>query len=164
MFDTIGGLPVHALVVHGVVVLLPLAVLGTIAIAVRPVWRRTFGPVVLAITAIATALVPVATRSGNKLAGRVGVPEHHKRLGEQLIWFALPLLVLVLVLVVLDRRTTTASADSPAHASGGLVSAVNVVAVLSVVAAVAAGVWVYRVGDAGSRAVWEDIVKNTQPQ
>jgi hypothetical protein len=34
MFDTIGGLPIHALVVHAVIVLLPLASLGAIAIAV----------------------------------------------------------------------------------------------------------------------------------
>ena len=47
MFDTIDGLPVHALVVHAVVVLLPLALLGTIAIAVRPAWRARFGPLPL---------------------------------------------------------------------------------------------------------------------
>ena len=34
MFDTFLGLPVHALVVHAVVVLVPLAALGLIAIAV----------------------------------------------------------------------------------------------------------------------------------
>ncbi len=32
MFDTVNGLPVHPLVVHAVVVLLPLALLGTIAV------------------------------------------------------------------------------------------------------------------------------------
>ena len=42
MFDLINGLPVHPLVVHAVVVLLPLATLGLIAIAVRPAWRRTY--------------------------------------------------------------------------------------------------------------------------
>ena len=36
MFDTILGLPVHALVVHVVVVLVPLAAVGLIAVAVRP--------------------------------------------------------------------------------------------------------------------------------
>ena len=52
MFDTINGMPLHPLVVHGVVVLLPLAALGTIAIAVRPVWRRTYGHLVVATTAV----------------------------------------------------------------------------------------------------------------
>lgn len=162
MFDTIDGLPVHALVVHGVVVLLPLAVLGTIAIAVRPSWRPRFGPLVVGVAAVATALVPVATQSGEKLADRVGVPTRHQDLGEELIWFALPLLALVVALVLLDRRT-----PPPVEAgstTGGLLSAVNVVAVLSVIAAVAAGVWVFRVGDAGSRAVWEPTIQNTQPK
>ena len=36
MFDLINGLPVHTLVVHAVVVLVPLTALGTIALAVRP--------------------------------------------------------------------------------------------------------------------------------
>ncbi|MBO9520439.1 MAG: hypothetical protein J7518_02790 [Nocardioidaceae bacterium] len=148
MFDTINGLPVHALVVHGVVVLLPLAVLGTLAIAARPAWRRSYGLLVASITVVATALVPVATQSGLKLATHVGTPEHHKQLGQQLIWFALPMLVLVVVLVVLDRRPSATAA-------------VNVVAGLAVVAAVATGVQVYRVGEAGSHAVWDGKTDQT---
>jgi len=104
VFDLINGLPVHALVVHAVVVLLPLGALGTIAIAVRPGWRHTYGPLVVAVTAAATVLLPVATSSGEALEERVGNPGEHAELGDQLIWFALPMLVLALVLVILDRR------------------------------------------------------------
>lgn len=162
MFDTIDGLPVHALVVHGVVVLLPLAILGTIAIAFRPAWRRRYGVLVVGVAAVATALVPVATRSGGRLATHVGRPERHADLGNQMIWFALPLLLFVIVLVVLDRRTTEPAAPS-GPGGAGLLSAVNVVAVLAVVAGIAAGVQVYRIGDSGARAVWEEPVKNTIP-
>ncbi len=52
MFDLINGIPVHPLVVHAVVVLLPLALLGTIAIAVKPAWRRPYGPLVVAAVAV----------------------------------------------------------------------------------------------------------------
>src|SRR5690242_427887 len=100
MFDSIDGLPLHPLVVHAVVVLLPLGILGTLAIAVRPAWRRTYGPLVVAVTAVATALVPVAIKSGTAFKKHVGDPGHHQALGRQLIWFALPLLVLVLALVL----------------------------------------------------------------
>ena len=48
VFDLINGVPIHPLVVHAVVVLLPLAVLGTIAIVVRPAWRLRYGPLVVA--------------------------------------------------------------------------------------------------------------------
>lgn len=51
MFTQFDGLPVHPLVVHAVVVLLPAAVLGTIAVAVRPAWRRRYGTLVVGVTA-----------------------------------------------------------------------------------------------------------------
>jgi len=39
---TINGLPLHPLLVHAVVVLLPLAAVGSIIIAVVPKWRRRY--------------------------------------------------------------------------------------------------------------------------
>ena len=155
MFDLVNGVPVHPLVVHAVVVLLPLAVLGTIAIALHPAWRRPYGPLVVAAAAIATALIPVATSSGEELKGRVGDPGKHDALGAQLLWFALPLLVLVLALVVLDRRTARVGASGASASGTG--SMLNTVAVLAVVAALACGVQVYRVGDSGARAAWGGV-------
>lgn len=52
MFDLVNGLPVHPLVVHAVVVLLPLAIVGTILVAVRPTWRRAYGPLVVVASAL----------------------------------------------------------------------------------------------------------------
>src|SRR6476469_7636769 len=107
MFDLVNGLPIHPLVVHAVVVLLPLATLGTIAIAVRPAWRRTYGLLVVACAAVATVLIPVATSSGEALEKHVGDPGQHAELGDQLIWFAIPMLVLAAALWWLDRRSLT---------------------------------------------------------
>ena len=109
MFDLIDGLPVHPLVVHAVVVLLPLACIGTVAIAVRPAWRARYGVLVVACAAVATVLLPVATSSGEALEKRVGDPGQHAELGDQLIWFALPLLVLSATLVWIDRRRRAAT-------------------------------------------------------
>ncbi|MEH3032789.1 MAG: hypothetical protein PGN07_01825 [Aeromicrobium erythreum] len=159
MFDLINGLPVHPLVVHAVVVLLPLAVLGTIALAVVPRWRATFGPLLIGVTAVATALVPVATSSGEALEKRVGDPGRHAELGDQMIWFAIPLLVLVVLLVLLDRRRRRGAGDANGSAGSGK-GLVTGVAALAVVAAVATGVQVYRVGDSGARAVWGDQVSS----
>lgn len=147
MFDLINGLPVHPLVVHVVVVLLPLAILGTLAIVLRPDWRARYGPLVLGAAAVSTALIPVATSSGEALEKHVGDPGNHAALGDQLIWFALPMLVLVAVLVFLDRR----------RASTGTTT-LRLVATLSVIAALAAGFQVYRVGDSGARAAWGERV------
>lgn len=145
MFDLINGLPVHPLVVHAVVVLLPLAVLGTIAIAVRPAWRERYGPLVVVTALVATVLLPVATSSGEALEEHVGDPGQHAALGEQLIWFAIPLLLLSAALTWFGR-------------SGDRVTALRVIAAFAVVASLATAVQVYRVGDSGARAAWGDQV------
>ena len=157
MFDLINGLPIHPLVVHAVVVLLPLATLGTIALVVRPAWRRPYGPLLVAIAAVATVLIPVSTSSGEALEERVGNPGEHAELGDQLIWFALPMLVLLVALVWLDRRTTpgTHTDSRPSQARS-----LKVVATLALVAALATSVQVYRVGDSGAQAAWGDQVSS----
>lgn len=71
MFDYIFGLPMHALIVHAVVVLVPLSALVAIAFAVRPAWRHVLrwpvaiGGVVSGVTAF------VAAESGEQLQRRV---------------------------------------------------------------------------------------------
>ncbi|WP_372736781.1 DUF2231 domain-containing protein [Nocardioides sp.] len=155
MFDLINGVPIHPLVVHAVVVLLPLAILGTIAIVVRPAWRVSVGPLVVAAAAIATALVPVATSSGEALEKHVGDPGKHASLGDQLILFAVPLLVFSAALVWLARRQ---SQNKPVPQ---LRSLPTIIATLAVIASLAAAVQVYRVGDSGARAAWADQVTST---
>ena len=152
MFDLINGLPIHPLVVHAVVVLLPLAALGTIALALRPRWRRPYGWLVVGAAAAATILLPVATSSGEALEERVGNPGEHAEIGEQLIWFTIPLLVVLVAMVWLDRRRDR-SATMPRLA--------RAVPVLAVVAALACSVQVYRVGDSGARAAWADQVSSS---
>jgi len=154
MFDLINGLPVHPLVVHAVVVLLPLAVVGTFAIVLRPDWRSRYGLLVVGAAAVATGLIPVATSSGEALEEHVGDPGSHAALGDQLIWFAIPLLVLTAAVVFLDRRQAAAGDAGPRPTS------FRVVAVLALVVAVATGVQVYRVGDSGARAAWSDQVSS----
>lgn len=150
MFDTINGIPLHPLVVHGVVVLLPLAILGTIAIALRPAWRTKYGLLVAGIAVIATALVPVATQSGEKFEQTLQIDAgKHADLGDQLIWFALPMLALLIALVVLDRREAV-----PATAGSSASIAVKAIAVLAIVASLATAYQVFRVGDSGARKVW----------
>jgi uncharacterized membrane protein len=155
MFDTINGLPIHPLVVHGVVVLLPLSILGVLAMVVRPAWRARYGVLVAACAAVATVLIPVATSSGESFERRVGNPGQHAELGDQLLWFAIPLLVAAVAIVVVDRGIPDKAVRRPV---AGLVS------VVAVVAAVAAGVQVYRVGDSGAKAAWGDKVTNSAQQ
>lgn len=153
MFDLINGLPVHPLVVHAVVVLLPLAVVGTVLIALKPSWRLRFGPLVVIAAGLATVLCPVATSSGESLEKRVGDPGQHAALGETLVWFAAALLVSALALWLVERRR-----ERRGIARGMLT---KVVAVIAIVVAAASSVQVYRVGDSGARAAWGDRVASS---
>ena len=153
MFDTINGLPVHPLVVHAVVVLVPLSVLGTIIIAFVPKWRAPYGPIVVAAAAAAVVLCPVATSSGEALEKHVGNPGEHAELGDQLVWFVIPVLILSAVLVWLARR--------PEDRRPGPSWLSTAVAVAAVVFSLAATVQVYRVGDSGARAAWGDQVSSS---
>ncbi|MFB9375892.1 DUF2231 domain-containing protein [Kineococcus gynurae] len=155
MFDTLNGLPVHALVVHGVVVLLPLAVLGTLAVAVRGAWRRRYAGLNALVALVALALVPVATESGEALEARVGDPGQHAALGSSLLWFAIPLAAVAVLLWWRGR------AESRSRTPGRPTRATAVLAVVAVLVALAAGVQVVRVGDTGARAAWGSVVANT---
>ena len=148
MFDTILGLPVHALVVHVVVVLVPLAALGLIAVAVRPAWRRPYLPVVALLATAGLAAVPVATMSGTKLKERLNaggvVAEQihdHERMGRLVIYPTIVMWLLALALLYLDRKATPGKG-------------VTIVAVLAIVGAIAAAGQVTITGHLGSTAVW----------
>ena len=153
MFDTINGLPLHPLVVHAVVVLLPLATLGVLALALRPAWRGPYGWLVVAAAAAAVVLIPVATESGEHLEQRVGDPGVHADLGGQLIYFAFPLLVVALALALLPRS------PRPQPRSMHLV-----VAVVAVLVSLANIVQIYRVGDSGAKAVWGNVPAATESE
>lgn len=148
MFDTILGLPVHALVVHAVVVLVPLGALGVAAMAVVPSWRSRFGLAVLAVLTVGLVSVPVATQSGKLLRERLHAGgqvakqiHHHQQMGNLVLWPTLAVWVLGIALLALDRR-----------GRGG--RPVLVVAVLAVLAAGAATSQVAIAGHLGSTAVW----------
>jgi uncharacterized membrane protein len=176
--EFIGGLPVHPLVVHFVVVLLVVAPLGAVLSALWPAVRRRFGWLAFAAAAVATALVPVATSSGDNLAARVGtnpLVEAHERLGDLMLWWALGLTVALGALMVVHTMAERKATAKVAVGSGGAEEALTgeqrkapalvmiVLAVLTVGVAVGTGIHVYRVGDAGARAVWEGV-KNLPPQ
>lgn len=148
MFDTIFGLPVHVLVNHAVVVLVPLGALGVAAMAVVPRWRSRFGVAVLGVLTAGLLAVPVTTQSGKKLEARLhasGVVakqiKHHKDMANLVIYPTVALWVLAVALVLLDRR------DRPGRS-------LTVVAALAVLAAGAASAQVAIAGHLGSTAAW----------
>ena len=147
-FDLVNGLPVHPLVIHAAVVLVPLTALGLIAMAIRPQFSRKYGWLVVASGVVATLACGAAKLSGEALEERVGEPGFdHADLGELMPIFAAVLLVAVLILWLIDRG---APADGPPPRRALRV----VVAVVGVLIALGNLAWVFRVGDSGAKSVW----------
>ena len=148
MFDTILGLPLHPLVVHGVVVVIPVAACAAVAVAVLRRYRERFRHAALVLATVALLGVPVATQSGGELKQRLetgGIVakqiEKHQDAGNMLLWPVLAVWLMTLLIVVLHKRS-----PSP--------RAMQAVAFLTVVAGVAAIASVSLVGHSGATAVW----------
>lgn len=171
--DTVNDLPLHALAVHGTVVLVPLAALLGLLFAVPRLRRWSHLP--LALVALASAgSVWASIQSGHNLerAGGIGAAglggpvaelvNRHEELAEQLQWLVWGYALVAVVAVVLYRwsaATGDHDGDPADRGTGGRVGrrgglVVTGLSVLLVLGAVAVGVQTYRVGDAGSTAVW----------
>ena len=169
MLDTIGGIPLHPLIVHAVVVLVPLASLLLLLAAVSPRIRHWAGILTPIIATVALVLVPLATQSGESLEKRVEASpalEEHTELGDSLLYFVIVLAVLAWALWFLDRRAQaavgSAASDGTAAppARSGLLTAVVVLSVISVLATT---VQVVRIGHSGASASWSDVGAKTVP-
>jgi uncharacterized membrane protein len=149
MPDTVAGVPIHPMVVHAVVVLIPLAALGVAALAVVPRWRDRYGVLVFTAALVATVLVPVATQSGELLEDLVREDERverHADLGETMIFGAVSLLVMAIALWWLGR------AAERGRSAPTVVSVL--VVIVALVVAVGVTVQVVLVGHSGADAVW----------
>jgi hypothetical protein len=148
MFDTVLGLPVHALVNHVVVVIVPLAALGLIAVAVHPPWRRPYLPLVALLATAGLVMVPITTMSGQKLEEHIHVGgviaqrlHDHEQMGRLVIYPTLLMWVLSLVMLYLDRKQQVGRG-------------MTIVAVLAVIGALAAAGQVAVTGHLGAKSVW----------
>lgn len=142
LFDTFGGLPLHPLVVHFAVVLLPLSALGLIVIVIRPAWAKTFGWLVMAGLLVGAGAAFVAKETGEALSSHVGLPQEHANYGDKLPLVAVLLFVVALAWFLLIRKTQRRT------------PATIVLAIISVLLAVAATVLTVVVGHTGAEAAW----------
>jgi uncharacterized membrane protein len=145
LFGFIAGLPMHPLVVHAAVVLLPLSAVALIVLVFAPRLRKSFGWVTIAGLAVGTGAAFVAKESGEALAAKVGLPADHARWGDILVPVSIGLFVVAVVWLLLANRAARTSSRS---------LAVTLTGVLAAVLAVAATVITVIVGHSGAEAVW----------
>jgi len=138
------GLPLHPLVVHAAVVLVPLACLGALAVVLSPRARERFGWLTVAFAAAAAGAAITARLSGDALAqsfgaGMAPLIATHRQWGELTPWPA------VALAIILPAGLLIRSRSKPAW-----VAAVA----LTVLAAVAGLTLVALTGHSGATAVW----------
>jgi hypothetical protein len=145
---TVFGLPTHVLIVHLAVVGIPAACLVTLAIAIRPAWRRRFGYWAAGLAVVMVPVTYLTQLAGEQLYNHnFNYPNspaaQHRELGSTLVWFVLAVAILSVALVIAEK---IGLADH--HAAMVLVAA------LAIGASAICLVRVVQVGDSGARAAW----------
>jgi len=103
IFDLAFGLPLHILVNHAVVVLVPLGALAMVLMVFVPKLRTHFNYLSAGITLLGAVAATIAAQSGEALSERVGYPGVHQEWGESLVPVAWALVAVSLAWVVLTR-------------------------------------------------------------
>jgi uncharacterized membrane protein len=144
------GLPLHPLVVHAVVVLVPLAALGGIVISAWGAARKRYGWLTVAFAFAAAASTLVAQQAGKALAATMprhtGALEIHTSLGTGLLLWVIILFLGTASVMVAQRLI------DQQNPQGRIVLIVG--GVITVVTAVISIVQVVRIGHTGTAAVW----------
>lgn len=145
------GLPLHPLIIHAVVVLVPLSALGVIFLLVFPRFAPTFSPLILILLITSTVAGFIAENSGQALSNRVGYPGDHAEQGESLAKLILLFTLLYITWFVIYRKSIKfKSADKLLK---------NSLSVLVLLAAIASTTLTFIVGHSGAKASWEDRIK-----
>jgi Cytochrome b involved in lipid metabolism len=142
----LGGLPLHPLVVHFAVVLLPVAALGLLLLVLFAKLADRFGSLTLLVLAVGTAAAFVAKESGEDLAAIIGRPSEHATWGALLPWVAVALWVVALTWFLLHRADRRAGRGRSAATIG--------TALLTAALALATIAFSILVGHTGATAVW----------
>lgn len=172
--STFQGLPLHALIVHGTVVGLPLTAVALLLSAFSDRVRTRFGIVLPLAGIVCLVLVALTMGSGDQIKARVYNPQlgskilRHQHAAGQLVPWAIALTVMCIAVHVLGRRggrpairSVGAAALSSSSRSGigrtsisGRAPLSIVVAVLAAVAAIGTAVQVSYVGHLGAEIVY----------
>ena len=153
----INGLPLHPLLVHAVVILVPLGALSAILFAVLPGWRWLLRWPTLLFAVGAVVIVRIAVISGNDLRHdrKLDSPliDKHMDWASRLEWSVWVYAVIAVVACwVLPHVTPLKDREDRESPMGSLTTAATILLPIS-----AAVVLVFAVitGEAGAQAVWK---------
>jgi uncharacterized membrane protein len=155
--ETVFGLPLHPLVVHGAIVLVPVAAILAVIVAVSPERRTRWGVLTWLLATAAWGAAIAAKLTGENLESTLYptvtplATAQHADYGASSVWFvmALWLSVSAVLLIDLDRRRRDGF-GSPLLPT--------IVAVVTIVAAMAATGQVLLTAWTGTEARWSAVI------
>ncbi|HVQ18969.1 MAG TPA: DUF2231 domain-containing protein [Actinomycetes bacterium] len=161
MPESVLGLPLHPLVVHAVVVLVPLTSILAIVVAISPDRRARLGWLTW-LLATGTLGATYAARVSGATLEQVLYPQvlpplvaAHKQLGLNTIWFVLALWLAVTALLLIDfDRRRSSGVNSPVLPT--------IVAVVAILVAMGATGQVLYTGWAGVKSKWTGVVSSEE--
>ncbi|WP_156759016.1 DUF2231 domain-containing protein [Microbacterium karelineae] len=151
---TVMGLPLHPLIVHAVVVLLPLAALALVVGTLWPAARRRLGIVTPGLALVVLVLTPITILSGEALMADVGpVPSvlAHERLAQMLPPWVIALAVVAALQWAWFRWRPEPEGERRRASHRAVTLAL---AAAAIVVAVGGTTLVILIGEAGARSVW----------
>lgn len=158
MFERVGDLPLHVLVIHLTVLVLPVAAVTAIVFALVPKWRWLLRWPALLLGLGSLVFAYVAKESGEAFVA--AVPELqplvkvHQERGNLLFWFVLAFAVIAVAAYLLLGGPSALASGKGAKATKSrplelvVSAAIVVVGVLVIIQTI-------RTGDAGAKAVWD---------
>jgi len=147
--DTIFGLPIHPLVVHAAVVLLPLTALGAIALVVKEGWRDRYLSLLALLSMAAAGAAVVASSSGEALQERLQIAVgDHGEWGDRVGPVAALLSAAIIGMWLVDHNKLDTKFDRWARIGAVALALVS----LGLVTAV---------GHSGATLVWQDAIAAT---
>lgn len=140
-----GGLPLHPLVVHAPVVLIPLSAIALVLLIFVRKWRPHYAWLAVAGLVVGTLGAVAAVLTGNAFAETIGLPARHATLGTILVWTAAALSVSAIVWWLLQHQERDNEQESRIVWAASIVTVVLVVATL---------IFTVLTGHSGAEAAW----------
>ena len=140
-----GGLPLHPLVVHAPVVLIPLSAIALVLLIFVRKWRPHYAWLAVAGLVVGTLGAVAAVLTGNAFAETIGLPARHATLGTILVWTAAALSVSAIVWWLLQHQERDNEQESRIVWASSIVTVVLVVATL---------IFTVLTGHSGAEAAW----------
>jgi hypothetical protein len=150
LFGSVAGLPLHPLVIHISIVLIPLVAIGALVMSYLPSFSRRYGKLILIIAIVAQASLFLAKVTGEAFEEILDKDMgNHAALGEIAPFITLPMVALIYLRWRLDRSGATV----------GSAWVRRLTSIALIVAALASIVVIVLVGHSGAESVWGWIDK-----